>query len=97
MRKATNPPATPSATTISVSAVTTIGEIVCAPTSSLAPTDGSSQCCTPPPKISRKPPTSAAAARISIGIVMSFGASCGWTSSSQRFLPRKVITSARVM
>ncbi len=77
--------------------VSTTGEMVCAPTSTLGPTDGSSQCCTPPPKMSRKPPTSDRAPSTSIGTVMTFGASCGWTSSSQRRLPKNVMTSARVM
>ena len=75
----------------------TTGLMVCTPSSIPGPTDGVSQCCTPPPNTSSQPPTRASTARMPIGTVMTAFASCGWTSSSQRRLPRKVITSARVM
>ena len=61
------------------------------------PTTGSSQDSMSPQNSSAMPRKVEPRARMISGIVMTLGDSCGWTPSSQRGLPRKVMMNIRVM
>ena len=61
------------------------------------PTTGSSHVSILPQKSSAMPRNVDPIARMMSGIVMTFGDSWGWTSSSHRALPKKVIATIRVM
>ena len=62
----------------------------------LGPTTGASQSVIQSPSSSRPPSTESAASTIS-GTVITFGDSCGCTSSAQRFSLKKVMSISRVM